>query len=351
MVALASARVTVVLSPCVCIVTGWVRGRPPCVRAELCWCLVRYGRGRRPALWLLACWVCRSCCWCSRHSRVPVAPWPLCCGGQLIGAGLALLCQTLVWPLAQSGWQMVWMLLPFALMGGLVFAHKRTAAGAMDTNMAMFILLAPHFPDAAGWGQHFSMALAVVSGPALAWVVYRWVYPTNAQRRMQTLARMMVQEVPALAQRLLDEGKPALWSVRSEAGSGVWHAQLHHRLLRLMRWADKTRWPERAALPRMGLSLRAMQTALLDLQQWRRNTICATPALRRTERLAEVALRRTVEWGKAGGSYSPAAGEKARAAWQALASQGTLPYALAVQLQCVAQRDLPLLDTVRQWLR
>lgn len=271
--------------------------------------------------------------------------------GQLIGAGLALLCQTLVWPLAQSGWQMVWMLLPFALMGGLVFAHKRTAAGAMDTNMAMFILLAPHFPDAAGWGQHFSMALAVVSGPALAWVVYRWVYPTNAQRRMQTLARMMVQEVPALAQRLLDEGKPALWSVRSEAGSGVWQAQLHHRLLRLMRWADKTRWPERAALPRMGLSLRAMQTALLDLQQWRRNTICATPALRRTERLAEVALRRTVEWGKAGGSYSPAAGEKARAAWQALASQGTLPYALAVQLQCVAQRDLPLLDTVRQWLR
>ena len=62
--------------------------------------------------------------------------------GQLIGAALALLCQWLVWPWAQSGWQMVWMLLPFALLGGLVFAHKRTAAGAMDTNMAMLILLA-----------------------------------------------------------------------------------------------------------------------------------------------------------------------------------------------------------------
>ncbi|MEG0413565.1 MAG: FUSC family protein, partial [Comamonas sp.] len=178
--------------------------------------------------------------------------------GQLIGAALALLCQSWVWPFAQSSWQMVWMLLPFALMGGLVFAHKRTAAGAMDTNMAMFILLAPVFPATGSFGQHLSMALVVVSGPALAWVVYRWVYPTNGQRRLQTLARMMVQEVPDLAHRLLQDGKPAQWQVRPVYPSNRWQVQLHHRLLRLVRWAEKTQWPERALLPRMALSLRTM---------------------------------------------------------------------------------------------
>ncbi|MGN1055795.1 MAG: FUSC family protein, partial [Comamonas sp.] len=112
--------------------------------------------------------------------------------GQIIGAALAVACQLLVWPWATSSWGMVWMLLPFALMGGLVFAHQRMAAGAMDTNMAMFILLAPVYPDTLGWGQHLSMALAVVSGPALAWLVYRWVYPTDGRRRMHHVARMML---------------------------------------------------------------------------------------------------------------------------------------------------------------
>lgn len=268
--------------------------------------------------------------------------------GQLIGAALALLCQSWVWPFAQSSWQMVWMLLPFALMGGLVFAHKRTAAGAMDTNMAMFILLAPVFPATGSFGQHLSMALVVVSGPALAWVVYRWVYPTNGQRRLQTLARMMVQEVPDLAHRLLQDGKPAQWQVRPAYPSNRWQVQLHHRLLRLVRWAEKTQWPERALLPRMALSLRTMPATLLQLQQWRRDTLLVTPALRRTERLAVVALHRLAQWGA--GAPSARASRSACAAWQALAQQSCLPAALAAQAQCMAQRDIPALDAVRHAL-
>lgn len=267
--------------------------------------------------------------------------------GQLIGAALALLCQTLVWPWAQSGWQMVWMLLPFALLGGLVFAHQRTAAGAMDTNMAMFILLAPAFPQTAGWVQHLSMALAVVSGPALAWLVYRWVYPTNAQRRLHTLARMMLAEVPALARRLLEEGRPALWSGGSVAAA-PWLAQLHHRLLRLVRWADKTQWPARGQLHDLGLSLRAMQTALLQLQQWRRDTILATPALRRTERRAVQALQRTAAW--MGAARGPRQQAQLQAAWRALSAQAGLPPGLAAQALQVAQRDIPALEAVRQQL-
>ena len=267
--------------------------------------------------------------------------------GQIIGAGLALLCQTLVWPLAQSSWEMVWLTLPFAIIGGLVFAYKRTAAGAMDTNMAMFILLAPSFPDTAGFGQHLSFALAVVSGPALAWVVYRWVYPTNGPRRMQTLAKMMADEVPALGRRLLDEGKPSLWSLWPAVTGQQWQAQLYHRLLRLVRWADKTKFAHRTQLSRMGLSLRAMQVAMQQLQQWRRTTILATPALRRTERLAELALRRTVSWGE---QQTPEASRKAQAAWQALAQQPNLPPTLVAQALHVAQYDIAAMDTARRVL-
>ena len=273
--------------------------------------------------------------------------------GQLIGAGLALLCQWLVWPWAQSGWHMVWMVLPFALVGGLVFAHKRTAAGAMDTNMAMLILLAPVFPYAMDMGKSVTYALAVVSGPALAWLVYRCIYPTNAQRRMRTLAQMMVAEVPTLAQRMVDEGKPSLVPLlpasMTAAPAGFWQAQLHHRLLRLVRWADKTQHPRRAQLPELGLALRAMPSAMLQLQQWRRDTILVTPALRRTERQAELALRRTAQWGAAQGlEAQDQAAHKAIAAWQALAQQPGLPPLLASQVLRIAERYLPDLCAARR---
>lgn len=276
--------------------------------------------------------------------------------GQLIGAGLALLCQWLVWPWAHSGWQMVWMLLPFALLGGLVFAHKRTAAGAMDTNMAMLILLAPVFPYVQDMGKSVTMALAVVSGPALAWLVYRCIYPTNAQRRMRTLAQMMVAEVPALAHRMVEEGRPGLLpslpASMAVAPAGFWQAQLHHRLLRLVRWADKTQHPRRATLPELGLALRSTQSTMLQLQQWRRCTILVTPQLRRTERLAELALRRTAQWGSAHSlEAQDAAGRQAARAWQALADQLSLPALLAAETQRVAGRYLPELCAARRDLQ
>ena len=262
--------------------------------------------------------------------------------GQLIGAGLALACQILVWPMAQSSWQMVWMVLPFALLAGLVFAHQRTAAGALDTNMAMFILLAPAFPMTASLSRQVSYALAVVSGPALAWVLYRWIYPTDAHGRMQTLVRVMVDEVPALARRLLEEKN----SAQARLPGATWYAQLHHRLLRLVRWADKTRGGEREMLPPMGLSLRAMQTTMLLLQQWRRTNSLATPALRRTERLVVLALQRTAQWGEA--APSSVRSYKVQAVWRQLAQHSALPADLAAQAGWVAQRDLPCLDRARQ---
>jgi len=266
--------------------------------------------------------------------------------GQVMGAALALLCQSLVWPLAQSSWQMVGMLLPFAVLGGLVFAHKRTAAGAMDTNMAMFILLAPVFPNTASLGEHLRMALVVVSGPALAWVVYRWVYPTTGQHRMHTLARMMAQEIPALAHRLLQTDASARRSLLSQASREHGQAQLHHRLLRLVRWADKTQWTARPQLPDWGLSLRFMHATLLQLQQGRSATLGVTPSVRRTRRRIELVLRRTAQWEV--GMPSSSDCSKLHAAWQALVLQSSLPPELAAQVECVAQHDIPRVNALLQ---
>lgn len=266
--------------------------------------------------------------------------------GQVIGAALALACQWLVWPWVHSGWAMVWTLLPFVLLAALAFAHKRTAAGGMDINMAMFILLAPVFPYTVNIGASLSMALAVVSGPALAWLVYRGIYPTNALHRMRTLAQMMVAEVPALAQRMVHEGKPSL---QPAMPAGFWQARLHHRMLRLARWSEKTHHDSGQQLAQMGLALRFMQSAMLELQQWRRDTVLATPGLRRAERQAELALRRTARWGQARPQTD--AGAKAAAqAWQALSAQQDLPSALAAQARHIAQRDLPVLDSARRAL-
>ena len=147
---------------------------------------------------------------------------------------------------------------------------------------------------------------------------------------------------------LLDEGKPALWQTIGPVGSNFWQGQLHHRVLRLVRWADKTKLPERDQLPHMAMSLRAMQSTMLQLQQWRYDTILATPALRRTERMAEIALHRTRAWGAVDQPTSASA--KVVAAWQALGAQSALPPWLAAQALHIAQRDVPVLDSARQML-
>ena len=253
--------------------------------------------------------------------------------GQIIGAGLALLCQGLVWPLAQSSTQMVWMLLPFALIGGLVFAHKRTAAGAMDTNMAMFILLAPHFPDHVSMTQHASMALAVVAGPSLAWLVYRMVYPTQAQVRMRNVARTMWLQIPQ--------------SASGAASADIdWQGQLHHRLLRLVRWADKTQSPWRSHLPEFGLTLHAVQNTVSQWQQWAAHSAQPVPA--RVQRRLKVALQRLARWQLQSVEFDKY--DALVNAWSTLAQEPGVPEDLAASARQLAERDAPLLQQAKQVL-
>jgi uncharacterized membrane protein YccC len=256
--------------------------------------------------------------------------------GQLIGAALALLCQWLAWPFAQSGWQMVLMTLPFALVAGLLFAHRRTAAGGLDISMVMFILLAPHFPYERDVGHSLGMALAIVSGPALAWLLYRGIYPTGPVERMRSLGAAMVAQLPAAASRLLDaDALPA-----AERASP---AQLHHRSLRLLRWADKAQQVDLAPLAALWQALRSAQHTLAALQAWRERTIGVTPAMRRARRRAELALQRLAVWD---------ANEQSALlhAWQQLGQDASLPAELAQQVRALAQHHLPAIAAAQQTL-
>jgi uncharacterized membrane protein YccC len=272
--------------------------------------------------------------------------------GQTIGAVLALACLGLVWPLATSGWAMVWLVLPFALLAGLVYAHQRTNAGGMDVSMVMLILLPPVYPYAWDAGKSFGLALAVLSGPALAWLAYTFVYPTNAQRRMRTLAQMMLAEVPALAQRLLQEVPAAGPQAPIAATPSLGQIRLHHRMLRLMRWADRSGHASPQDLAQMGQALRFTQASMLDLNAWRQHSLLATPAERRAAREISLALRRTAQWRLLDASDAQAqAIAKAARAWQALAEQPGLPVPLAWQARRLAQHYLPVLSQARRALQ
>jgi hypothetical protein len=73
------------------------------------------------------------------------------------------------------------------------------------------------------------MAGAVVAGPLAGLAAYKLIFPIDARRRMDILVTMMVGEVAAMA------------ASRNPADHRlVWRARLFHRMLRLIRWTEKT---------------------------------------------------------------------------------------------------------------
>jgi uncharacterized membrane protein YccC len=150
--------------------------------------------------------------------------------GQLSGVAGALACHWLVWPLATSALMTVLLIMPFVAVGVLVFAHRRTMMGAFDYNMVLLLLLQPVYPLAGSFPHSMAMGAAVLTGPTLGFLAYRLIYPLSAERRMDMLIASMVGEVQAMA-----AAKPG-----AGAGDDVWRVRLHHRLLALVRAADKT---------------------------------------------------------------------------------------------------------------
>ena len=141
---------------------------------------------------------------------------------------MALICQWFAWPFANSQLQMVLMMLPFIIIGALLFSHRRTMLSGYDCNMVILLALSPHFPYQLDVGHSLSMAFAIVTGPLAGWAAYRFILPVTAQGRLNGLRAMMVHELQDMAA-----------APQHARDIRVWRARLYHRLLRLVRASEK----------------------------------------------------------------------------------------------------------------
>ena len=148
--------------------------------------------------------------------------------GQAMGAAVALACQWFAWPFANSQMAMVLWMMPFIIIGALLFSHRRTMLSGYDCNMVILLALSPHFPYQMDIGHSLSMAFAIVTGPLAGWLAYRFILPVTAQGRIDGLRAMMVHEIQDMA-----AAPQHAREVR------VWRARLYHRLLRLVRASEK----------------------------------------------------------------------------------------------------------------
>lgn len=150
--------------------------------------------------------------------------------GQVLGVAGALACRWLVWPLASGEAGLVAGIMPFVLLGGLLYGHRRGAGPpGFDYNMVLLLLLQPVWPLTGSIVHSLTTGMAVILGPVIGLVAFLLIFPVSGKRRLETLAAMMVHEIEAMAAR-----QGTSWRRR------VWRARLYHRILRLVRWADKT---------------------------------------------------------------------------------------------------------------
>lgn len=163
--------------------------------------------------------------------------------GVILGVIAALVCRWLVWPMAvsmgASSVDLALLSVPFIFMGPLFMTHRTTKEGAFDFNMHLLLLLSPIVPLTGTLGHGLQIAAAVIIGPFTAWLAYRLIFPATLDRRLQSVARMMVNDVRQLAR-----GDAATALKRA----AIWRARLEHRLLRLARWVDKTSTREISAM-------------------------------------------------------------------------------------------------------
>lgn len=173
--------------------------------------------------------------------------------GQIVGGIAALSVRWLVWPLAGNQADLVVMIMPFLIPGAFLMAHPRTMLMGMDYNMVLLLLSKPEWPLTGSFGQSLTQTAAVCAGPLIALAAFRLLYPIDSKRRLRILIRMMVDEVAAMATR-----------PKAAAQRPMWRARLYHRVLRLVRWVEKTGTNEVRAVDG-GLAVLTLGSAVLHL--------------------------------------------------------------------------------------
>ncbi len=88
--------------------------------------------------------------------------------GQALGVAGALVCRWLVWPLANGEAGLIAGVMPFVLIGGLFFGHRRGAGPqGFDYNMVLLLLLQPVWPLTGSVGHSLMTGAAVILGPVV----------------------------------------------------------------------------------------------------------------------------------------------------------------------------------------
>jgi len=194
-----------------------------------------------------------------------ILPW------QLVGVATATGCRWLLWSHATAEWQMLCVLVPFILIGALPFAHRRTMFGAMDYQMSLLLLSQPGLPLSGSLTDSLAIALAVVSAPLLAWLAFTLIFPKDARRSSHTLRVTMIRELQRLA--AASGGSPK---------RHIWRTRLNHRVMKLVRLAEKVGEPIPAATDSC-VVVRELGLVIQALQQYRWDPVLAFTARRRVQ--------------------------------------------------------------------
>ncbi|MBW6400784.1 FUSC family protein [Roseomonas sp. HJA6] len=198
--------------------------------------------------------------------------------GQAFGVLGALACRWLAWPHAGTEAQLILMMMPFILLGALVVAHRRSMGGGMDFNMVMLLLLQPHLPLTGTVAGSVLTGIAVILAPVIALVAFRQLFPADPADRMRRLVGAMVHDVQGMAADAEAPGRRPLW-----------RARLRHRLLRLVRLAERRGM--RGVAMEGGMAALRVAAAITGLQA-RRTEPDLAPGTRRAILAALQRLRR-----------------------------------------------------------
>lgn len=200
--------------------------------------------------------------------------------GSLLGGLGALACRWLVWPLAADEASLVFLTMPFILLGALILSHRKTMPAGFDYNMILLLLLHPAFPLEGTPERMLNAILAVLAAPVVALVAYKLVFPINGRYRLDSVIAMMVRDVQTMAAAPgpLQDPRP-------------WRARLYHRLLRLVRWGGKSGEREVSATAG-GLAALSLGDAVVQMRGLLQDRAALPPG---TVRSLEAALKRMAD--------------------------------------------------------
>ncbi|WP_257169885.1 FUSC family protein [Bradyrhizobium sp. SRS-191] len=162
----------------------------------------------------------------------PAAILPHVLAGQVLGAGLALICRWLVWPHVGGSLGAVLAMVPFILLCAPLSAHRLTQRMAFDVSMVMLLMLQPSGPQTMTFGHSLMASLAVVAGPVVGLLAFSLIYPVDSRRRYEAVRYAMIDDLEHLA-------ASALQSDRRKQ----WRALLHHRVLLAVYWGERASYP------------------------------------------------------------------------------------------------------------